>query len=658
MKKDTVQLYKLNCFFKNGGMIENRVFNSLLDLKNIQVYKSILFKNCMFSKTILLSNTQLEETIKFVDCTFKGDFIIGDDENNQTCTKTNQNIEFTNCIFHGQASFDGLLCLGSLVFSRSEFQKKASIKYANIANKLDIIDCIFHNSLDLNSTKVGLAIFIENPIFASTDGELDINAVIAQGFIVEGGFFKCNKIHGDISTKEYFTFTYYKLDKSVNSKEKLTLIDSKHSIAELAMDYGVALNQDYINILETNDFFLKFLYEDANIRNNGLFYIVKENDACYDLYKGTYIKNEKLDLSYSNFGKKIQINAVYIESPEILFDYVTCNHLDFVDSHFDSQSFFSMVSTEFLGDYRFQSCTIISGSLMCNGIKARNIFLQDVLFKMLKSTDDVNKSNIDFSFGKISNTFQMKDITFSSTEQNPYLNFCCTEVGFKFSIDNSFKIEKPIKVMILDINSSKFKNFVIKDVLTDSDTYVFNFNNFSFDVWYDACENETARWQQLVKRQTLQYFTRDIYVELEKYYRHKNNDTIADEIYYHGMYGTYLIKKNQWSIIRRTLDFFWRSFGYGLYPLRIFYIILMFITLGTIAVYYSQSYTYFSIMVLFKCIVQSIIAFIPFEGFTGLDIKSYTQNGFISLYMNIHKVFGYILVPLWIAGMTGIMKKK
>ena len=128
---------------------------------------------------------------------------------------------------------------------------------------------------------------------------------------------------------------------------------------------------------------------------------------------------------------------------------------------------------------------------MCNGIKARNIFLQDVLFKMLKSTDDVNKSNIDFSFGKISNTFQMKDITFSSTEQNPYLNFCCTEVGFKFSIDNSFKIEKPIKVMILDINSSKFKNFVIKDVLTDSDTYVFNFNNFSFDVWYDACENET-----------------------------------------------------------------------------------------------------------------------------------------------------------------------
>ena len=261
MKKDTVQLYKLNCFFKNGGMIENRVFNSLLDLKNIQVYKSILFKNCMFSKTILLSNTQLEETIKFVDCTFKGDFIIGDDENNQTCTKTNQNIEFTNCIFHGQASFDGLLCLGSLVFSRSEFQKKASIKYANIANKLDIIDCIFHNSLDLNSTKVGLAIFIENPIFASTDGELDINAVIAQGFIVEGGFFKCNKIHGDISTKEYFTFTYYKLDKSVNSKEKLTLIDSKHSIAELAMDYGVALNQDYINILETNDFFLKFFEE-------------------------------------------------------------------------------------------------------------------------------------------------------------------------------------------------------------------------------------------------------------------------------------------------------------------------------------------------------------------------------------------------------------
>ena len=190
-----------------------------------------------------------------------------------------------------------------------------------------------------------------------------------------------------------------------------------------------------------------------------MFYIVKENDACYDLYKGTYIKNEKLDLSYSNFGKKIQINAVYIESPEILFDYVTCNHLDFVDSHFDSQSFFSMVSTELLGDYRFQSCTIISGSLMCNGIKARNIFLQDVLFKMLKSTDDVNKSNIDFSF----------------------------------------------------------------------------------DVWYDACENETARWQQLVKRQTLQYFTRDIYVELEKYYRHKNNDTIADDIYYHGMYGTYLI---------------------------------------------------------------------------------------------------------------------
>ena len=182
---------------------------------------------------------------------------------------------------------------------------------------------------------------------------MDINAVIAQGFIVEGGFFKCNKIHGDISTKEYFTFTYYKLDKSVNSKEKLTLIDSKHSIAELAMDYGVALNQDYINILETNDFFLKFLYEDANIRNNGLFYIVKENDACYDLYKGTYIKNEKLDLSYSNFGKKIQINAVYIESPEILFDYVTCNHLDFVDSHFDSQSFFSMVSTEFLGDYDY-----------------------------------------------------------------------------------------------------------------------------------------------------------------------------------------------------------------------------------------------------------------------------------------------------------------
>ena len=66
MKKDTVQLYKLNCFFKNGGMIENRVFNSLLDLKNIQVYKSILFKNCMFSKTILLSNTQLLEMMKII----------------------------------------------------------------------------------------------------------------------------------------------------------------------------------------------------------------------------------------------------------------------------------------------------------------------------------------------------------------------------------------------------------------------------------------------------------------------------------------------------------------------------------------------------------------------------------------------------------------
>jgi hypothetical protein len=179
-------------------------------------------------------------------------------------------------------------------------------------------------------------------------------------------------------------------------------------------------------------------------------------------------------------------------------------------------------------------------------------------------------------------------------------------------------------------------------------------------------ENSVKLAVKFAQAQDPDMFSRDPYLQLEQYYESIGNDAQARKIYYQGRCHLRKSAKNNWSILRNATDGLWKILtGYGVHIWPLLAIAFAFIFAGLL---------FFSIPneALIKVDISanshgweegslhrflySLDLFLPV---VNLRIDQlWVPNGpWLHLYATIHALIGWLIVPLLIAALAGIIRR-
>ena len=677
---------------------EMEVFESDFCLKHHTINKVLTFKNCVFEKNILLQYTTFKNAIRFERCKFKGQVLFGDETIYEANSFAEKDIYFNKSFFFDKICFDGLVCKGSVFIKGCNFIKKinqsatipqifgASIASVNISKSLNIEDCVFLGGLSLNASKIGIGLLLNNVKFLNEKSSINfIAADLGIAFEVVGCFFKCNMIdldgvsvssHANIYPKEVFQWDK---DDFINSN------GNKRAIREKFAQNGIHLRCRFSIVnkekVDSND--KKIL----TISSPTGYYILIDNETHYSVLEGVCFNvSSFFDMSYCKVGLKIGFNYASISSPFFNISNIVTREISYENTDFDIYGLFdsnniscrkitflnsSIKSTDII-DFRHSNIGWIfdinksvfrAQALNLNGINcAGGIFIRDFNIEILEKTDEnKNENDIDLSFCFFGKNIEFRrfGILTISSHDNGYsivhLSIESTKIGNSLIL-SEIKNEK--KILYINVQNASTNELGIGKL----NNSLFNFSRFEFNSFSNeqsnGDEHEKESWKVFVKRQLI--FSEDIYIQFEKYFRKKGEIKEANDIYYKGRCANRKALKNTWGFSYKIYDLILKyMIGYGVKNIRLFMLILIFLITGAAVQYsYLQVGKIVDIQVITKCFLYSMIKAFPFSGFKDFEFNYCNKPDFYyNLYFIIHRIFGIIFIPLWIAGFTGILKK-
>jgi hypothetical protein len=637
--------------------IKDKIILEDFDLKHYTIDKVIVFTNCQFERDVLFQYSILKHTIKFKRCKFKGQVIWGDEYRSETVSLCEKDIYFEESIFLDKVCLDGIVCKGSLFFKKCRFLFKTfqtnsnevfyglSISSSQIYNSINFEHSVFQGGLNLNACRLGIGLCLNHVKFLNKNSSINfVAANLGVACEINGGYYKCNNIEiENIYVSSHLKFLPKEIFQWDKNDFLIQSIDKK-TIKNKFIQHGIKLNNSFI--LDKNEKIDDFQNKYLTIKSNTGYYILIDCDTYFNVLEGVYFENiSRLNLSYSKVGVNIGFNFVVVKSGFIDLSNINCREIKITNSELESNDIIDFRHTNLswildLNNSYFRTQSLTFNGLTCQG----GAFFRDIYIELLdKAECNLEYPDIDLSFCLFGKNLQF--YKFKATN-NTWIRLEASKIGDSLVLNDINSSKDFLYIYLQETKVNKLEINNLKNTF-------FDFNGFKFN----SFSSNDEHWDIFVQRQLPDSFTINVYNQMEKYFTSITDIEEANKVYYKGRCAYREVTKKKWGAIKYLSDTFLKySLHYGTKnENKLLVAILIFIVLGALIInYYVSDNTTF-----FACLQQSLVAFFPFGGLRDISINySIKPDNYFNGYFIIHRVIGFILIPVVIASLTGFIKKK
>jgi hypothetical protein len=655
--------------------LRNRSIEGKLDLKNHTIEVAVDIQKCEFLGEVDLRYCEFEQTVNFAGCTFCEQFNSGDDLEGHTVY--HKDLISTDVIFQGGVSFRGSRVESAAYFSRSEFlppkANRAPIDFrmTYFEKLLRCDEATFSGSVLLTGLKCNGLGFLPKAKFegdgvvnfslASFGRTLNCDETTFSGKVLFSGL-KCGD-HGwfrnaAFNGQEEIDFRYASFGGNLEF-EGTTFV-------------GPALfpSLECRNLRCSNTKFEGWTtFESARCRGDGYFL-----DA-------TFLGKEATVFVAASFGGSLQCGRAVFEGPAHFWRTRCSDHGWFHETAFLSEGEVDFRYASFGGNLEFEGTTFVGPalfpSLECRNLRCHRVtFNRGVVFHAIRCSESgifesaqflsvFKPEKINFRFARFGGDLVLEDAYFAGPVDIATVSisralvlssaYCNQEVSLRGATMGTLVIEGepwPFKRASLDVRECNFDRFL--------------------------GEEHVAR--RLSWTQDPTCFSKDPYLRLERFYRGVGNEVEAKRVHFQG--GSDLrenAKDKQHGVVRWPRRTRWGDWwikwltGYGVRTYYLLVPILFFLLVGT-GVFWSSD-------VLIR-VDAGTSAHAEEEQGMGtvmqhlLDRASYSLDLFLplvnlhiaedwtpkgawrTLYALVHQMVGWILVPLLLASLSGIIRRE
>lgn len=594
-------------------VIQNRTFSGVLDLSHCLVEHPLAFFNCTFLDAVDLRYARFCHTVRFDYCDFRQEFNSGDER--QSYTVYEKDLHFHGCMFRDSALFNGVTSNGSLYCTWTSFQSKTrDVDFGGCSFKLCVeFDHVnFHAGLNFNGAHCGLM----------------------------GAFSACSFL----SAREEVNFVGASFGKNCQFDDALFC----GPVRMINIDCGLTA------VFES----CTFTNPDEVVRFNGSKVGGMSCVGC-EFFGGASFEAVRCH----NVTRLIGSRFHHAKKP-VVFSYMhvggslTCDR-----SVFDGPALFNGIDCK--GDASFRNVAFNHPG----GAEERKP----------KAGSAETRGGVQMKFAKVGTNLYLNGTTVRGV-----LNLDSLQVGRALDV-RGFTL---VGLMLLR-NASVHRISVDNRRLPSRKNL--DLRGFTFDVF----DGFPSRANELLQSQIPEYFSRDPYIQLERFYQRTGNDADARAIYYEGHCqmreracslpvrdrarardGSRARHVSPASMTRWT----WRHrvatylnqvlTGYGVHTERLLLPIVLTLVIGT-AVFWrdgslrSTAPTQLAASVapdgladrVYSRAAYSVDLFIPVVDLG--QASRWTPTGLPGqLYAAVHILIGWLLIPLLIASISGIVRKQ
>jgi len=687
-KKDAIFVESV---FKKRVEFSKTTFEGKVDFGITRIGSVVVFNEAKFEKQVIFNSTKIEGAAFFNSTIFEDDVdFIGAQIYNTVefykaqfkqkadfgIARIKMNVRFTSTIFKGKVNFNQTQIEGSAFFDTAIFEDEANFGSALIGGNAVFNGVKFKKLVNFNGAKINGPVFFCKVYLFRWDkipgsGDKGLIDFITHDFGIDWG--KTNKIEKKIDDDRTIIISAEKNTLSLSLNNKKTKVNLK------------------IDDSRTDELFAMQENGKLNIYKKTIF----EDEADFG---STQIGNGA-DFRETVFRKQVNFSSATIEGAAFFNKSIFEDEAFFIGARFGGNATFDEANfcqeakfsiAKIMGYIKFNS-VIFKGDVDFSGIIVgiaaefnNTKFNQKAIFNSANIEGAAFfKSAIfegDFDFIGVQSglgaEFQMaafKQIAnFSNSHIKNHLNFKSTKFDDKVKIEHA-QIEEAIS-----LKGAYFANDV-SFKYTSLGTFYFEKLHIQPNVKIDlrGCIYDDIdpinNWEELMEVEHLFPFDRQPFSQLEKTFRRAGKDDLADNVYYKGRCREFSennitiqmsfawINRPFWWLKEVSLQ--WLT-GYGVRVKRLLIFIVLILLAGTyifnqpgavvLKSDVNQTLLIWPMDSYLEAFYVSLNLFLPIEIPSGVFWKP-SQN--FAIFGTLLKLAGWILVPIGVAGISGLLKR-
>lgn len=684
----------------NQFSLSGVIINGRLNLSGRSIPVSVSLTNCVFNGEVDISYCDFAQWVDFSESRFKSDFksseaiyrlgircdgaifegaVVFND------TKSAGNVCFDNAqfenpsaeisfvradygnlflagsVFSGRASFVGLRCADSVSLDDARFEGASGVTFQ--LARVGSIGChraTFKGPVSFNGLRCEwYASFMESR-FEYEKGKVDFTHGVFGDLICIGASFKGGATFDLVQCRIAAFFR----DTQFENKEK-----------NISFLHATFTNLDCASAVFKGDADFRDLrceestiFRDTRFEKNANFNAARLGVAVYDgaIFSGP------ANFKQAQFDVLQCIGAVFEDG--VTFNGVLCRRSAF----FENARFAGEGKIDFIGT-KFRSIDCSGATFKCGadftGLQCEgNGYFRRTRFEAKAKTRFVDAR---FDFLECQSALFNGKVHFDYTQVSGRL----TLWGTRFQDDVSFQ----------NMSVRNLSLFSLQDERPMSDHFPFNKKIDLRQFTFDDFEGTKGQQRRIVDVQALSKFSQDPYLQFEQYYRSIGDDAYAKDVYYAGRLSLRR-KASHWGGWKRMGDWFlcW-TVGYGVKIWRLLILwMLPLLTIGTIVFWSDAALTKkeesnisAAISSLGHKFLKEVVteeradrSTAVYKFFKHLGhrvwystdlfmpvvdlqiVKEYGRpQGLRGIYTVFHVIMGWVLVPLLIASLSGVIKK-
>jgi hypothetical protein len=469
--------------------------------------------------------------------------------------------------------------------SNAKITGDISLRYLVVKKAIEICDCDFEGEVDLRNCEFLHGVNFSNCTFHkkfNTGDKTNSNTIykelICERAIFEAGasFMGIRCAGSAVFRAAQFTNQAEEINFESASFGKYLVCDNTvfkggANFQKLSCGSGGSFcNSKFVSVTHTIDFtgadWGKSLECEETIFNGGAIFNSIKCGLAGHFRNAQFNHQEKvIDFRFAFFETALVCTNAIFKGGATFNGSKYNSHADFTNAKFENKKQEIDFSFSY---YRLAlQCvgTIFEGGAIFNTIKCDGkADFERVHFRNKDRT-------IDFKFSYFAGNLRFPMAVLSANISLDY-----SQIGASFNLKNTLINNK------LSLNHVSIKRLSLDEVCP--------FRRESLDLRecvFGSFEADKKHWKQFVAAQMEGVFSRDPYLQLEKYYQSIGNDVEAKEVYFEGRCAIRKYEKGNntinWSRRRRAGDFLLKLLtGYGVKTHRLLYPILFFIFLGVL----------------------------------------------------------------------------
>ena len=353
-------------------------------------------------------------------------------------------------------------------------------------------------------------------------------------------------------------------------------------------------------------------------------------------------------------------NAVF--KGKAAFLMLKCNGSGFFDqAKFRNGARFGLAS---FGGYFYGMDSLFYGQADFSSLKCRRLvcpsacFRGEVMFNELECTETGRFAGARFTSEQ---AVDFSHVHFGGSLEFNRANFGGPVTLEAARISGALNLEEASFTKVVHLYYTRIGTLALQATFPFAQEGCVNLRGCSFDTFH----GETSRAYQLVDAQCPGWFSRDPYLQLEKYYRSVGDEDVARNVYRKGHEDYRKYNKCRWSLPTNITDWLWKALtGYGVEIWRLLAIAGLSLIIGTVLFHLQGALSPASdtsgLITWHKGWLYpfafSLDLFLPLVNL-HIDENWVPEGILLQSYAILHAMVGWLVIPLLLAALAGIMKR-